>query len=80
MAVGRHHLGDGERVGILTRYADSEITAEHAADLLGPGTAIVDVVLETRERLRRLPDVRNAFTESEYHRALAMLRLGTVQV
>lgn len=64
-----------ERTAVLNRYADREITAEHAADLLGPGVAVADVVIETARRLGRLPDERSAFTEAEFKRGLVLLGL-----
>lgn len=66
---------DAERHAILRRYVDYEITAGEAADALGPGTAIVDVILAARQAFGRLPDRRDAFTENEFRRALVLLGL-----
>ena len=67
---------EADRQEVVRRYVDREITAEEAADRFGPGTAIVDVILEAKRRFGRLPDRRDAFTEGEYRRALAMLGLA----
>lgn len=63
------------RRAVLQRYADGGVTAEVAADLLGPGTSVAEVVLETARMLHRLPDRQDTFTEGEFRRALAMLGL-----
>lgn len=65
-----------DRFATLRRYLDGEVTAEQAADLLGPGVVVADVVIETRERFGRLPDRRDAFAEAEFGRAIRMLGLG----
>ena len=69
-------MTDAEREAIVRLYVDRAITAEEAADRLGPGTAVVDVILEAKRRFGRLPDQRDAFTEGEYRRALKMLGLA----
>lgn len=61
---------------ILTAYVENRISAAEAADRLGPGTAIVDVILSTRASFGRLPDPRGALVDSEYRRALALLGLS----
>ena len=69
-------MTEAERREIVLRYVDREITAEAAADALGPGTAVVDVILAAKAMFGRLPDQRDAFTEGEYRRALRILGLG----
>lgn len=59
----------------LRRYADGEITAEQAADELGPRVSVSEVILETARRFGRLPDRDDAFTRAEYGRGLALLGL-----
>lgn len=68
-------MTEAERETILRRYVDLEITAEEAADRLGRGTAIVDVILEARRLFGRLPDRHSDFTRGEYERARRMLGL-----
>lgn len=63
------------RTSVLRRYVDGEITAELAADLLGPGLSIAEVILAARSEMGRLPDPRSAFVDGEYRRALALLGL-----
>lgn len=69
-------MTEAEKREIVRRYVDREITAEAAADDLGPGTAIVDVILAAKQMFGRLPDQRDAFTDGEYRRALRMLGLA----
>lgn len=68
-------MSDAECEAILRRYVDGATAAGEAADALGPGTAISEVILETARRFGRLPDRRDAFTEGESRRALALLGL-----
>lgn len=68
-------MTDAGRAAILRLYLDEHITAGQAADRLGPGTSISEVILETAARFRSLPDRRDAFTEGEFRRGLAMLGL-----
>lgn len=68
-------MTDAVREAIIRRYVDRDITAEEAADAIGPGTAVLDVILLAKRLFGRLPDRRDAFTEGEYQRALRMLGL-----
>jgi hypothetical protein len=63
-------------IDILAAYVENRISAAEAADRLGPGTAIVDVILSARASFGRLPDPRGALAESEYRRALSVLGLS----
>ena len=68
-------LTEQERVTTLELYLHGSITAGQAADRLGPGTAIAEVILETARPFGRLPDRQDAFTEGEFKRGLALLGL-----
>lgn len=60
----------------LSRYLAGAITAEHAADLLGPGVSVAEVVVETGKRFGRLPERDDAFERQEFARALELLGLS----
>lgn len=69
-------MSDERRELTLRRYADGEITAEQAADDLGPRVSVSEVIGETARRFGRLPNRDDAFTRAEYGRGLALLGLA----
>lgn len=68
-------MTEQERVATLALDLHGSITAGEAADRLGPGTVIAEVILETARQFGRLPDRQDAFTEGEFRRGLALLGL-----
>ena len=70
-------MSEERRDLVLQDYVEGRVTAEQAADLLGPGMAVVDVVLSASERFGRLPDPRGPFEQGEFQRGLSLLGLPT---
>ncbi len=61
---------------MLALYLDGPITAGEAADRLGAGTVIAEVILHTARHVGRLPDRTDPFAEGEFRCGLTPLRLG----
>ena len=62
------------RTDTLRRYVDGEIAAERAADLLGIGTTVTELILKARALSGRPPDRQDALTRGEYRRVLGLAR------
>lgn len=72
MTTQRMPLTEQEPVATFELYLHGSITAGEAADRLGPGTAIAEVLLETARRFGRMPDRQDAFTKGEFKRILLL--------
>ena len=60
---------------MLALYLEGPITAGEAADRLGAGTVIAEVILHTARHFGRLPDRQDPFAEGAFRCGLTLLRL-----